>query len=415
MIPFAIILTIALGFRLALTLAHDGFLGVDGGAYFLNVNAVLGDEPTGAGFPRPPLAPGWLLVPFLDVFGPDNGYKIWSALVSITPAVPIYLMARSIWAAWAISKTTTNRPLRLPLWLPGVAAAAFVLLDFLHAEMMVTGALPLLAFALLGMVWWGMGELLHRRSWPVAAIVAACIGLIPWINQTTAGLALITIPVYGAALIYYNRCRQHTTINHSPSCFGAPPYWRTITPPLLLGGVIALCALPWYMTVLPVTGVLNYPGAFMYPNHWTDSSWLQMVLGGGAGAYVIYRAREPWLRSLGVLLVLFAFLVIWLSTDETVINIFYRSRYLMAVPFYVVVTWAVFTRWLPSWPRNGQRAAMAAAVVTAGILVAGYISQFDRQTDYSDMATPETVQALEMLRGQDDNAGVINNSFTLSL
>ena len=116
-----------------------------------------------------------------------------------------------------------------------------------------------------------------------------------------------------------------------------------------------------------------------------------------------------------MLLVLFAFLVIWLSTDETVINIFYRSRYLMAVPFYVVVTWAVFTRWLPSWPRNGQRAAMAAAVVTAGILVAGYISQFDRQTDYSDMATPETVQALEMLRGQDDNAGVINNSFTLSL
>ena len=86
-----LILAGALALRLALALSYDGYWGVDGGAYLLSVNNVLGNEPTGAGFPRPPLAPGWLLVPFVELFGDDAGYKVWSALASLCPVIPIFL------------------------------------------------------------------------------------------------------------------------------------------------------------------------------------------------------------------------------------------------------------------------------------------------------------------------------------
>ncbi len=166
---------------------------------------------------------------------------------------------------------------------------------------------------------------------------------------------------------------------------------------------------------MPGSGVLNYPGAFMYLTHWGDSAWLQLILGVGAGIYLIRKAQEPWLRALGVLAVLLAGLAVFLSTDETVINIFYRSRYLLAIPFYIAVSWAVFTRWVPNWSLTSRRLAMGGTVATIAILGVGYVSQFDRQTDYSDMATPATVQALNMLEERDPEAGVINNSFTLAL
>ena len=155
---------------------------MDGGAYLVGVNAVLGDEPTGAGFPRPPLAPGWLLVPFVNYLGMDVGYKVWSSLASVLPAIPIYLLARRI------GSRSTRRGVAPSPW-PAVFASGFLLLDLLHAEMIVTGALPLIAFALLGMGWWAMGELSEEWSLTAAGVLVICLGLIPWVNQTTAGLA----------------------------------------------------------------------------------------------------------------------------------------------------------------------------------------------------------------------------------
>ena len=59
---------------------------------------------------------------------------------------------------------------------------------------------------------------------------------------------------------------------------------------------------------------------------------MQVALAVPLGLYVIWRGQQPWLRALGVLILLLAVLLPWLSTDETVINIFYRSRYLLALP-----------------------------------------------------------------------------------
>ncbi len=389
-------------FRIWLTLSHDGYLGVDGGAYLLGVNAVLGDEPTGAGFPRPPLAPGWLLVPFTSLLGIDVGYKVWSSIASVLPAIPVYLLARRICREYSPT--------------PAIFAAGFLLLDLLHAEMLVTGALPLIGFALLGMVWWAMGELVEEWSLPKAVVLAVCLGLIPWVNQTTAGLAIVTIPVYSAALVWFNSKQQLSP--DSPESRGAMPTARTallrLTPPLFIGGILALAALPWYMKVLPVSGVLNYPGPVIFFTYWGDSAWFQFFLAIPLGIYLILKANEPWLRSMGVLMILLGTLLLFLSTDETIINVFYRSRYLLAIPVYVGLSWCVFTRWLPQMPGMARKAACALAVAVAGLMAVGYVSQFDRQTDYSDMATPATVRALAMLDG-DPNAGIINNSFTLAL
>ncbi len=390
-----------LAFHLVLTLNHGGLLGVDGGAYLLNVNAVLGYEPTGAGFPRPPLAPGWLLVPFTSLLGIDVGYKVWSAVASILPAVPVYLMARRIggapgpllsWAAFA------------PMF-----AAGLLLLDLLHAEMIVTGALPLIGFALLGMVWWAMAELAGQWSLPKAGVLAACLGLIPWVNQTTAGLAIVTIPVYLSALMWFHRSYKDA----GPAAGTSTSTLLRMAPPLFIGGAIALGALPWYLKVLPVSGVLDYPGPFIYLTHWGDSSWFQFLLAWPLGLYLIRKGGEPWLRSLGVLTCLLGTLLIFLSTDETIINVFYRSRYLLALPFYIGITWCVFVKWLPSLPERLLKPAVGLSVAVAAVLAVGYVSQFNRQAEYSRMVSRDTETAIALI--PDDGRAVVSNSFTLAL
>ena len=381
----------ALTLRLALTLTHEGYLGVDGGAYLHGLNVLLGGEEYGAGFPRPPLAPGFLLFPFTSALGVDVGYKVWSAVASLAPAIPVYLLARRI----------MTPELGLPALLPALFAVGFLFLDPLHAEMIVTGALPLIGFGLLGMVWWAMGSLADRWSWRDAVILAGCLGLIPFVNQTTAGLAIVTIPVYLIALLWYNR---KVTIIHIS-------LWR-IAPPVVVGGAIALGALPWYLDVLPVTGLLNYPGAFIYLTHPFDSAWWQLLLAWPLGIWMIRKGEAPWLRSLGVLVCLLGTLLVFLSTDETIINVFYRSRYLLALPFYVGISWLICTRWLPYGSEKGRKAALWLSGAAAAVLMVGYVSQFDRQTGYSDMATPATVIALQQIP---PGAGVVNNSFTLAL
>ncbi len=397
-----------------MTLSHDGLLGVDGGAYLVGVNAVLGDEPTGAGFPRPPLAPGWLLVPFVNYLGMDVGYKVWSSIGSVLPAIPVYLLARRIGS----SQTHRGFPPSPRPPSPAIFAAGFLLLDLLHAEMIVTGALPLIAFALLAMVWWAMGELSEQWSLTSAVILVICLGLIPWVNQTTAGLALVTIPVYGIALVGF-KAKKTWDSQQITGFIRYEDHLLSVIPrigfPLAAGGLIALCALPWYLQVLPGTGLLNYPGPFMYLSPWNDSSWVQIAVAAPLGIYTIWRAQEPWLRAIGVLILLLAALLPWLSTDETVINIFYRSRYLLAIPFFTAISWCVFVRWLPNMPPWGKTLAFGLTLSAIAVMSAGYWFQFNNQAKYSDMVTHETEEALEIARASGDGKAIINNSFTLAL
>ena len=223
------IIAAALGLRLALTLSHPGYLGVDGGAYLVGMAATMGDERI-IGFPRPPLAPGFILWPFVELLGTDIGYKVWSSLASLSPLIPVYLFCRRI-------PFPRHRDLIMAV------TVAILSLDLLHGEMIVTGSLPLLAFGFLGTAWWAMGRLAEERTLRLTLILAGSLAFIPYINQTTAGLAIVTVPVYLIALRWAHR-------DNDPI--------RGNLPGLALGGLLALTALPWYLEVLPVTGMPRF-------------------------------------------------------------------------------------------------------------------------------------------------------------
>jgi hypothetical protein len=375
----------ALALRLTLTLTHDGYLGVDGGAYLVGMAATLGNDSTGAGFPRPPLAPGILLWPFVELLGVDIGYKVWSALASMAPILPVYLLAKRL-------VVPRHRKLVVAF------TVAILSLDLLHAEMIVTGALPLLAFGFLGLAWWAMGLLAERFTWRDTLVLTTSLAIIPFINQTAAGLAIVTIPIYLLALCWSHR--EWEPIKNNIVAMAA-------------GGLAALTALPWYLDVLPVTGMLRYPGPFIFITHPFDSAWWQFLLAWPVGLYVIKQAREEWLKATGVLVCLLGTLLIFLSTDETVINVFYRSRYLLCIPFYICVAWIIGAKVLPTlkWPMYAPAMALAAV----GIMGFGYVWQFNNQAQYSAMATPTTTAALHQIREYKDNQAIISNSFTLSL
>ena len=388
---FAIILG---GFALHLVLAvtHVGQLGVDGGAYKLTVNAVLGNEPTGIGFPRPPLAPGWLLVPFVELFGFDLGYKIWSAVASMLPVVPVSLLARRIGCP------------------PALFAAGFLLLDPFGAEMIVTGSLPLIAFALLTMVWWSMSALSERLQWRYSLTLIACLGLIPFVNQTTAGIAVITIPIYGMGLWWFGL--RATTWTESRSYTAV--FLGRLLPPLFVGGLIALAALPWYLDVMPGSPILRYDGPWIYPAGIYDVMWPQAVSAISLGIFAAWKGEHPWLRSLGVVLACLGCLMPWLSYDETIINIFYRSSYLAPVIFYVLVSWAIWTKVLP-WLKPGRRVLTTVISVAVAVMVVGYAWSFNNQARYSLMVSHDTQAALDVVMEENPKARILSNSFTLSL
>ncbi len=406
---FLFLVLLVVGLRLALVLGHDGHLGVDGGAYLLSRNNVLGNEPTGAGFPRPPLAPGWLLVPFTGILGDEVGYKVWSALASVLPMLPVFLLAG--WLAGA----------RFSL-----LATLFFGLDLLQAEMLVTGALPQIGFFLLGMALVAMNNLATKptKEWALCLIVA--VGVIPWVNQTSAGLAVILLPLYWVALLAFTGRGQLYPWSHRSDVV-----WGII-PPAVIGAFIGLAALPWYLTVLPGSGVLDYPGPWLLLTHPFDIVWVQTVLALGVGVPCALRIPSPAGKALAVLLIATGLLAPFRSYDETLMNVFYRSQYLMPLFFYPCVFWlaahwglprlrepvAMVNRFLSNpaiWGGNPQFPGVALLTVAmATVMLWGFLWSFNGQARYSIHITPETGAAMA-LASADGTTGIVTNGFTLGL
>ena len=367
--------------RLALSLTHGNMLGVDGGAYLLSVNDVLGDEPTSAGFPRPPLAPGWLLVPFVQFLGNDAGYKVWSSLAAIGPLLPVYLLSRRILTPWQ-----------------ALLPVLFISVDMLHAEMFVTGALPLIGFTFIGLAVWAAIRLteIEYFHWPLWLLLILTAPLTSFINQTSAGLYPIVVGVAILALMAQGRFRL--------------VMWR-VAPAIVLGTMLAVRALPWYLDVLPGSAILHYPGPWIYLTPWPDAVWFQFALAMPLSYWLIRYGQGP-VRLLGTLTAVLGVLLVFLSTDETVINLFYRSGYLLQVFLYPGLAWVVFTYWRPVL---NQRVAWAAVAVVVSVASWEYVNSFYGQAEYSDMVTVETAEALEYLRDAAPGQGVVTNAFTLSL
>ena len=418
---------VALSFvvRLALVLTHEGYLGVDGGAYVLGMLTVMGLDTsgvTGPGLPRPPLAPGWLLVPFAHLWGVDLGFKLFAILTSMLPLGAIYIVARQWFRGW-----------------PLAAVIAFASVDLLQAEMLVTGTMPLVGFSILLIVVWAIGRIAEWRtaeepgsSWPPILAIVLGLPLIAHTNQTTAGLALIVLPIYAVAA---------TRFMHGMPALPQTPVpkpdwnnWHTkgglrgehvakfnlmfIVAAGVLGGALALTALPWYLPHLPGSDRVHYPGPWVFPAHWADSAWVQAAIAIPIGLYVMKRATAPSFRALGLILAVLGALAPWLSTDESVINIFYRSRYLLTFFVWPCAVFAVprVLRAVP-WKASARelfvlrRVGVATVLILLASLAWGYVDQFNRQAGYSLMVSSTTAEALE----RTEATGYVTNAFTMAL
>lgn len=414
---------------LALTYPH--FLGVDPGAYLLSHNVVLGDEPTGAGFERPWLAPGLQLVPFIAVLGDDNGIKVWSALAAIAPLFGVWLLARLFLTDWQ-----------------AVFAVAFVSMDMFHSEMFVTGALPLQGFALIAVAIWAItrirdkvggsalkkltpvevpGELSRAAGWGslippgtlrYTLILIATIPLIAHVNHTSTGLALILLPVYAIAVAVFGRRTEQALSGARPRYRWGSAVFKPLEPiaPVLLaftiGGLLALSALPWYIGVAPGSAIFHYPGFWVRLQFWPDSSWFQFIVIAPVAYWTIRYGKDYRVRAMGVMVATLCFLLMWNSTDETIINIFYRARYLLAIFAYPAIAWIVFRYW---WKPVWKPLAWAAMVTVACLVTWEYVNSFHGQARYSLMISDDTEAALEYLNEVDGQSGVITNAFTMAL
>lgn len=414
-IAFLAILGLALTVRLVLALSWDGYWGVDGGASLLNVNYVLGDEPTNAGFPKPPLAPGFTLAPFVLALGVDVGYKVWSALFAILPLIPVFLLTRKYVGAWA-----------------AVIATLFASVDWFWGEMFVTGAHPLVAFALIGMAWYSIGEKAEEKdnkNWSIHDfIIIASIGLVPWVNQTAAGLAVLVLPAFFFALCWFKR-----------------DWLIRVMVPCIWASFLALGALPWYMQTLPGSAILTYDGPIIYWG-WGVNTVQSLLIALPLGIFAVWKGNHPVIKSLGVVLLTLAVLLPWLSFDEVLINPPYRARYLLALVFYPVMAWVVINFWLPNvqaWLtlKNGSLREVSVIEpsfrgkggdrVTVSLIILAMLGTFvymssvfiyvvEAQAATSAMVTPETVKALEIVKYEQETnpqpeTSVATNSFTLSL
>ena len=378
--------------RLSLSLTHVNYLGIDGGAYVLSALEVQGKDATNVGFARPLLAPGWLLVPFINAFGIDVGYKIWTSLFSVLPLLPVYLLSRDLAGRGAAA-----------------FAVAFFSVDLMQMEMMVTGSLPLIGFTCIGMAIWSIFRLTERKGeWLHFGILVASLGLLPYINQTSAGIAVILLPIAVAALWKF--------VNAEKGQGEAGPRQANIIfyvlPAAFLGFLIALGSLAWYLTNSPGNSELRFPGPILTLIRPGDTAWAQLALCVGL-VYLLFKATKNYqVRTLGLLVGVLSVLFLFLSWDEAIINVLYRSRYMVGLLFYPGVAFLMGRYIFPlsrsikeEWMIIFPMAAMWIA------LLAGQVAVFYIQASLKDMATAPVVEALDYAEG---NKAIITNAYSLS-
>lgn len=371
------IIVAALGLRLALTLSHDGYLGTDGGAMLLSALHWMGQAVPAIDISRPPLSPGLLLAPFVAVGGLDTGYKVWTALASIFPVVAVIPLLRRFLSTWQT-----------------VAAVGLLAVDLTWAEMTFTGALPLVGFGLFALLLWALVKLVDGWSWPAALATLATVPLLAFTSQTATGIAAICVAAFVAYL----------WITKGLDAIDA------VIAPLIVGSVLALTAWPWY--AFPGSDkTLAYPGPAIYLLSGFGLVWYQMALLAGLSVTALRKAEQPALKAIAVMSLVLVALMPWASYDESLMNIFYRARFLAPIPTMLLGTWA-FARYVaPAW-----KPLAVTGVAALGLLVAlvGWRWEFAGQSRVGDMVTPDVRPMVEYVKAN-PNGAVITNTFSLGL
>lgn len=363
-----------LSIRLFFVLHHEGMWGVDGGAYLLSRDAVLG-LPQIADFPRPPLAPGWTLVPFTTLFGDNMGLRLWAVAVTL-PVIPAYwLFVRRFLSPWQ-----------------AVAALFIFLADWKLAEMFTAGPLPILAFTGLFLMLWAVAELKEHPSLKAWAIIALGIPFIAAANQTSTGITAIVLPVFALAL--------------------RVPLKR-LFPPVATGFLFCVPLFPYYAAVTPGSSLMRYPGPLLTFLGWPNFAWMQATMGLIISGLALWKGHGVVRATAAVLLVL-SFTTPMLSYDESIENVLYRGSYLHSALLGLLALWVAIRL---VWPSKTLRPLVFAYTpILAVVLSFGYLIQLQAESKLGRMVTPETAAAIEWVKAQPDAAGtrIASNSYSLA-
>ena len=377
-LAITVMLVLALGLRLFLALSTDGYLGVDGGAYRLSLLYVTTGQQI-ADFVRPPLAPGWLLWPTTAMFGAVTGFNLYGAIFSMTLPLAVWYAARVILSPWRV-----------------FAVVLLVAFDWLLMSMFVTGAVPLTGFAFIFLSLGAMWRISRKPGSRHAIVLIVALPLIFYTNQTSAGLAMLIIPLQWILL----------------------PNRRMVFIPLALGGLLALSALPWYFDVGPGSDQLTYPGPLLIPHN----IWEHQLLIGLGALYLAFRAHSAintiwwgdrqWafidraLLAVVYTVPVLAIMQMFASFNEVIMNITFRATYLM-MPFIWILAVHMFK------PGVWTTAKRVFAVLAVMGLVTISVQQFTAQRTLSALADGDVVATFQAV--PEDADTVLTNNYSTAL
>ena len=341
--------------------ASSGYFSTDGGTYLYSRDVVmrgLGIEAWDRAMVRPPLAPGWALVPFLP-FGDAVGLRLWSILGIVLTIPAAYYFSRSF--------LTPNQ---------SVVVAALTGFDLWIIHGFVAGALVLYAWCLLAValrpvIDWAHGVSDKRRI----AFMAAALALLPFVNQTFAGLCVIVFAV-AMPMALFARYRQKLPIVRQRMWIG-----------LASGGAIALLALPWYLGVAPGSEVAryDYPWLELTPRiAFMSAAMICVVMLVPRGGYAV--------RMLQALLCVLAVMMMFFSGDEAITNLFYRALFVAAMFYLPLLVYVAGLLGL------GRKVAVAAICV----MVAASVYWVEGNTGDMDYAPDEMVRAIKWMEERTD-------------
>ena len=338
------------------------------------------------GFPRPPLAPGYLLSPFLYFFGLDIGYKIWSAVFSIPPIFATYYLSR-IWLKR-----------KFAIWV-----ALFVGVDMSFMEMLVTGALPLFSLSLLILVITVVIRChnLTMSNWKAGSIIIFCIPLICVINQTSFAIMIYAIPILFIILAIIKSPRINDL---SSQIIHLLPQALAV----ILGLLICLFFIDYYIN--PEISKLTYPGPLIYLSPiWDSVYWFNIPIGLTVAIMTYKKTKSRSLKSLAVLLLIVTIITPIVSYNEAVMNIPYRSRYFQFMLIYPLLGYLVFYHLWPTIQKLEYTNTFTLFFypfikktkyfwLASIFVLASYesIMTFNGQSLYSDQISPSTIKALSI-------------------
>jgi|TARA_A100001037_G_scaffold298660_1_gene322766 hypothetical protein len=372
--------------RFLYSLTYPDHLGVDAGAYLLQLNEISGKGSTNASFTRLPLGAGYTLLPFTSAFGVVVGYKLWSAIFAVLPLLPalFLLFSRVISKPWAL-------------------AAAFISVSgWLTQEMYVTGALPLVGFGYTALImWgtWGIAEESQRTRYAIAIgwqkivafryeiTIALALGLLAFTNHTVAGISAVILPIWTITL----------AIKHPYRIFDMA--W-----PVGMGIGLAMFAYPYYPQVGVGSEIYRYEGPLLFIRPTIQDMGWYIAAAGFVTSYAAFKLK--WYPYAAVL----AFLSFWApfySFDETIVNLTYRGRFLAALLMPVV--WVQIAR--ERFDILPYRAQVINGVLIVALLVIGSLLVDEAQRRYSTFVTPQVERVLDVVKQHPEKGSILSSNF----